>query len=286
MKDLNYRHLLYFREVAREGNLTRAAERMNLSQSALSTQIKTLEDRLGHPLFERVGRGLDLSEVGRIALDYADRIFDTGQELLATLDRSAKVDMPLKVGAPSTLSRNFQIRFLAPVLAGGTSIALRAGEVPTLLAELKSLSLDIVLTTEAPDPAEGLIARQVDTQSVAVHGTPKRMSHPDLRSLLASEPLILPTEPQIRAGFDALTARLDVRPSVIADVDDMAMIRLLAREDAGIAVAPPVVLADEIASGRLVTAPYDLGLSERFYAVTVQRSFPHPVLSRILPRDV
>ena len=88
MDTLNYHHLRYFREVAREGNLTRTAEQVNLSQSALSSQIRTLEDRLGHPLFDRVGRRLVLTEVGRIALDYADRIFSTGEELVATLERS------------------------------------------------------------------------------------------------------------------------------------------------------------------------------------------------------
>ena len=82
---LNYHHLRYFWAVAHEGNLTRTAQRLNLSQSALSVQIKQLEDRLGHALFERRGRQLHLTEAGRIALDHADAIFSTGQELVATL---------------------------------------------------------------------------------------------------------------------------------------------------------------------------------------------------------
>src|SRR6056297_2158628 len=113
--DLNYHHLRYFREVAHEGHLTRAEERLNLSQSALSTQIKQLEARLGHDLFARVGRTLELTEADRIALDHADRIFGTGAELMATLERSGKVRAPLRVGALSTLSRNFQMAFLRPV---------------------------------------------------------------------------------------------------------------------------------------------------------------------------
>ena len=112
---LNYHHLRYFREVALEGHLSQAASRLNVSQSALSTQIRQLEDRLGHPLFERVGRRLELTEVGRIALDHADRIFATGRELLATLEQAGEAIPPLRVGASSTLSRNFQIRFLAPL---------------------------------------------------------------------------------------------------------------------------------------------------------------------------
>ena len=79
MQDLNFNHLRYFWAVAHEGGLTRAAERMNLSQSALSVQIQKLEHRMGHKLFERIGRRLELTEAGRIALDYADTVFEAGQ---------------------------------------------------------------------------------------------------------------------------------------------------------------------------------------------------------------
>lgn len=128
MDTLNYHHLRYFREVAHEGNLTRVAERLNLSQSALSTQIKQLEGRLGHALFDRAGRQLTLTEVGRIALDHADRIFGTGEELIATLRRSSDARPPLRVGAQPTLSRNFQLQFLRPIIrAGDTGVILRSG---------------------------------------------------------------------------------------------------------------------------------------------------------------
>ena len=85
MRDLNYNHLRYFWAVAHDGSLTRAAAHMNLSQSALSVQIHKLEDRVGHPLFERSGRKLVLTEAGRIALDYADTVFKAGDELMTTL---------------------------------------------------------------------------------------------------------------------------------------------------------------------------------------------------------
>ncbi len=156
MDTLNYHHLRYFREVAHEGNLTRAADRLNLSQSALSTQIRQLEDRLGHPLFDRVGRQLKLTEVGRIALDHADRIFGTGEELIATLQRSSAARPPLRVGALSTLSRNFQLQFLSPIIkAGDIGIILRSGGAAELFEALKSLALDVVLTTEPPHAGQG-----------------------------------------------------------------------------------------------------------------------------------
>ncbi|GGX41949.1 LysR family transcriptional regulator [Tateyamaria omphalii] len=286
MDALNYHHLRYFRAVAHEGNLTRAADKLNLSQSALSTQIKALEARLGHALFDRVGRQLKLTEVGRIALDHADRIFGTGRELMETLNRSANHTPPLRVGALSTLSRNFQIQFLRPILDHpDVDIVLKSGQNVPLLRSLSELALDVVLTTEAPTSAAGsdFIAHRLAGQAVGLHGKPDRMRHKTLKSVLETEAVIVPTESAIRTGFNRLTARLGVQPRIVADVDDMAMVRLLAREGIGLALAPEIVLADEIASGQLVTAPFNTGITDTFYAVTTRRSFPHPMLDMLLP---
>ncbi|WP_299548932.1 LysR family transcriptional regulator [uncultured Tateyamaria sp.] len=286
MDTLNYHHLRYFRAVAHEGNLTRAADKLNLSQSALSTQIKALEARLGHDLFDRVGRQLILTEVGRIALDHADRIFGTGQELMETLNRSADHAPPLRVGALSTLSRNFQLQVLRPILDHqDQDIVLKSGQNAPLLRSLAELALDVVLTTDAPTSAAGsdFIAHRLAGHAVSLHGAPGRMGHKSLRTLLKSEPVIVPTESAIRTGFNRLTARLGVQPRIIADVDDMAMVRLLARAGVGLALAPEIVLADEIASGQLITAPFDTGITDTFYAVTTRRSFPHPMLGVLLP---
>lgn len=288
MSNLNYHHLRYFHAVAHDGNLTRTAERLNLSQSALSSQIKSLEARFGQKLFDRVGRSLELTEVGRIALDHADRIFGTGEELLATLNQSSDRSAPLRVGALSTLSRNFQLSFLKPVLhRGDVNFQLASGNAERLLNMLKSLALDVVLTTQIParDARADFVAQRISQQPVGLHGIPERLQHPDLMSLLMNEPLIVPNDPVIRAGFDSLVAREGLKPRIVADVDDMAMVRLLARDGVGLAIAPAVVLADEIASGLLMTAPHDLSITEEFYAVTIPRSFPHPLLSTLLKPD-
>lgn len=285
MAQLNYHHLRYFREVASEGHLGRAAERLNVSQSALSIQIRQLEERLGHAFFDRVGRTLVLTEAGRIALDHADRIFTAGDELLATLDQSSTVTPPLKVGALSTLSRNFQLQFLRPLLASGdSSFVLKSGNTKTLLHDLETLALDVVLTTQTPpsDTGVAFAAQKIAEQEVQIHGHPDRLKHRSLEQLLRTEPLILPTESVIRAGFENLMAKLGITPRIAANVDDMAMVRLLARDGAGLAVAPAVVLADEIASGAIATAPFDLGIVEPFFAVTLPRKFPHPALSELL----
>ena len=103
-----------------------------------------------------------------------------------------------------------------------------------------------------------------------------------MAGLLASEPLVLPTpETGMRAGFDRLLDRMGLRPLIAAEADDMAMLRLLAHEDAGLSVIPPIVVEDELARGLLVEAGALEGVREQFWAVTLSRRFPNPALARL-----
>lgn len=287
MATLNYNHLRYFRAVAREGNLTRTAQMLNLSQSALSTQIRTFENRLGHDLFDRVGRQLVLTEAGRIALDYADAIFKTGDELLATLSQTGAGRQVVRVGALATLSRNFQLEFLRPLIARpDVEVILRAGSTETLYAALQSLQLDIVLTNTPPahDATAPWLSYRIAEQPVSLIGTPERCRHAqDLDDLLAREPLILPTaETVLRAGFDIWANARGLSPQIAAEVDDISMMRLLARECVGLAVLPPIAVRDELSTGLLVEAAQIAGLSESFHAVTLARRFPNPLVDELL----
>ena len=288
MSRLNLHHLRLFRAVARDGTLTGAARALNLSQSALSTQIRALEDSLGHPLFERRGRGLVLTEAGRIALDHAEQIFRTADHLSAILRETGLPRRALRVGALATLSRNFQMQFLRPLIGRpDVEVVLRSGSQAELLRGLEALALDVVLTNLAParDAASPWLVHRLDEQSVGLIGTPGRLGPAPrpLTALLADEPLILPApDTALRAAFDALAARLGVTPTIAAEADDMAMLRLLAREDAGLAVIPPIVVRDELTAGLLVEAALLGDIRETFLAVTLSRRFPNPLLSEVL----
>lgn len=283
MAELNYHHLRYFRAVAREGHLTRAAAALNLAPSALSAQIRALEDRLGQPLFERSGRRLLLTEAGRIALAHADVIFAAGEELLATLRRSGRGQRSLRVGALATLSRNFQMAFLRPVLGQpGVEVVLRSGGMAELLRDLVALDLDVVLTSEPP--AGPYVAHRLAEEPVSLVGRPALFAGREgLAARLSGAPLILPApESGLRAGFEALRERLGITPHIAAEVDDMAMMRLLAREGVGLAVLPPIVVRDELASGELEEGERLPGLLQPFHAVTLPRRFPNPLLRGLL----
>lgn len=285
MSTLNLHHLRLFRAVARDGTLTGAARTLNLSQSALSTQVRALEAALGQDLFERRGRGLVLTEAGRIALDHAEAIFRTAEDLTATLRNAGSGRRSLRVGALATLSRNFQLAFLAPIIGrGDVEVILRSGLQPDLLRALDALALDVVLTNLVParDAASPYLVHELSEQPVSLVGSPALAGRPTAE-LLAGEPLILPTpESALRASFDALIGRLGIVPRIAAEADDMAMLRLLAREHAGVAVIPPIVVRDELASGALCELARLEGITEGFFAVTLQRRFPNPLVAEIL----
>lgn len=288
MAALNLHHLRLFRAVASDGTLTGAAQRLNLSQSALSTQIKALEASLGHDLFERRGRGLILTEAGRIAQDHAEAIFRTAEDLTATLRETGRGRRALRVGALATLSRNFQMQFLRPLIGrSDVEVVLRSGSQAELLRGLESLAFDVVLTNLAPprDAATPWLLHKLAEQRVSLIGTPARLGAAarTIHDLLAHEPLILsPPDTATRAAFDAMTSRMAVTPVIAAEVEDMAMLRLLARENAGLAVIPPIVVQDELASGLLVEAARLDDVHETFFAVTALRRFPNPLLSEVL----
>ncbi len=288
MSGLNFNHLRYFWAVAHEGSLTAAARQLNLSQSALSVQIQKLEAQMGHLLFERIGRRLELTEAGRIALDYADTVFAAGDELVSTLaGRPALSRQVLRVGALTTLSRNFQLQFLRPLVdRPDVELIVRSGVMRDLLAQLEAHTIDVVLSNSVPqrDARTPFRHHLLSEQPISLVGRP-RPGRPPLRfpEDLASEPVLLPSlDSDVRIAFDRLLDLAGVRPVILAEVDDMAMLRLLARERDALTLVPPIVVRDELASGALVEHWRIDALSERFYAITQARRFPNQLLADLL----
>ena len=291
MRDLNFNHLRYFWAVAHAGSLTRAAEEMNLSQSALSVQIQKLEQQMGHRLFDRVGRRLELTEAGQIALDYADTVFEAGRELMSTLEgRPLDRRQVLRVGALPTLSRNFQLEFLRPLVGrGDVELIVRSGTMRDLLAQLEAHALDVVLANGAAerDARSRMRNHLLAAQPVSLVGRPqpggRAFRFPeDLRSV----PVLLPSlDSEIRLAFDRVLERAGIRPIILAEVDDMAMLRLLAREREGVTLVPPIVVRDELDAGVLVEHCRIAEVTEDFYAIVQKRRFPNELLGELLARS-
>lgn len=285
---LNFHHLRYFWAVATDGNLTRTAERLRVAPSALSAQIHQLEEQLGQPLFSREGRSLALTEAGKVALAYADDIFAAGGELVSTLKDGRRRRHPLRVGAVATLSRNFQRSFVRPVLARqDVRLRLSSGSFEELLEQLAAHDLDVVLSNR-PAPGSGeprFRSRRLARQPVSLVCS-QPVDGFRFPAELDRRPMILPgVASELRSEFDALCERAGVRPRVLAEVDDMATMRLLACDSDALVLVPSVVVREELREGlvhEVVTLP---DVAESFYAITVERRFQHPLVRELLDRD-
>jgi len=288
MAFLNYHHLRYFWVIAHERNMTRAAERLNLAPSALSIQLKQLEEMLGQSLFERRNRGLVLTEAGQVALDYADTIFRTGEELVDTLaHRSPNRRQVLRVGSVATLSRNFQLELLRPVVQrDDVEIVIRSGGLRQLLTLLEAHNLDIVLanTPVRRDAGQNWHSHLLAEQAVSIVGPPlksrRRFRFPED---LEGAPMLLPSlDSNIRTAFDTLVHQAGIHPAIAAEVDDMAMLRLLARESGALALVPRVVVQDELREGVLKERHRIPEIQESFYAITPERRYPNALVRQLV----
>lgn len=284
MGRLNYRHLYYFWQVATSGNLTRTAQQLHISQSALSTQIRHLEESLDCQLFHRSGRKLVLTEAGRQAMQFAEDIFHRGEELEVLLRQGiSSANKRLRIGSTSYMSRNFIEEFIGPAMQDEeASIALVSDNQHTLLEDLARHQLDVVLTNASIE--------SVDKQPWQIHLLSRQPVSIVCPPALVSAGLdqyswVLPSRKHgIRGEFDAFCLREGLNPELKVEVDDMAMLRLMARDSHAFAVLPRVVVRDELATGRLMERAALDRVFERFYAITVKRIFRPDLLDMLLNR--
>lgn len=292
LRKLNFHHLHYFWVVANEGNLTRAAKKLHVAQSALSSQIRQLEDQLGQSLFDREGKSLRLTKLGVVVLDYAEGIFTLGNELMAAVSGGeGQRIQQLRVGAVATLSRNFQENFLKPILGEETiQLILESGDLESLLDRLTSHKLDLVLSNQvvASVAQRPWRCRRVARQSVCLVGPPRKTRSRKFRfpQDISNIKLLLPGRSnEIRSQFDLLCEDLQISVQIMAEVDDMAMLRLLTRDSGGVAVVPEVVVQDELKNGSLQKYCVVPKVYENFYAITTKRHFQSTALQMLLEKN-
>jgi LysR family transcriptional activator of nhaA len=291
MSRLNYHHLYYFWRVATLGNLTEAARQLHVSQSALSAQIRALEDSMETQLFERSGRRLILTASGQRVLGYANDIFSRGEELESLLRHGIEPEyQQLRIGMLSTMSRNFIEGFIAPLIEQpNVRFSLHARGMANLLNGLSNHQFDLILTNTnvVADGSEQLWQSQLlARQPLAIVGPPAQQPDGDFPHGYAGKRWVLPAaQTELRAAFDGFCSRWQYEPNVLAEADDMAMLRLLARDSGALTVLPTVVVKDEIAQGTLQAFMTLPNVYENFYAVTVKRQFVPPVLTRLLAQQ-
>lgn len=285
---LNYHHLLYFWVVAREGSIAAATKKLNLTQPTISAQLKALEQSLGETLFAKSGRGLALTEAGKIALTYADEIFALGRELRDTLrDRPTGKPRRLTVGIADVVPKLVAYRILRPAFAGDAQIEIvcREGSPETLLMLLGQHEVDLVLTdapaSSTPIRAYNHFLGESGTTFFAAAAIANSTKKEFPRSL-AGAPLLLPAATtQLRRALELYLDANGIEPRRVGEFDDLALMMAFGRGGTGIFPAPTVI-EDEIESQYGVRVVGRLPMvRERFYAVSAERKVKNPVVSAI-----
>ncbi|MBC7978509.1 MAG: LysR family transcriptional regulator [Myxococcales bacterium] len=285
---LNYHHLLYFFTVAREGGLAPAGKRLRLSQSALSGQIKRLEQQLDHPLFVKRGRKLEMTETGRMVYQYAEDIFGLGNELLdAVRGRGVGRVRRLKVGISDLVAKSLVRELLSPALADPTVVlTCYEDRFERLLLELANHEIDVVIA-ETPVPAgSGLRAfNHLLGESTLTLLAPPSLA-PRLRARfprgLDGAPVLLPLpDTVLRRELDAWFIAADVRPIVRAEAEDSALLKAFAADGMGAVFVPSVIAGAVGERYGLVTVREVPELRERYYAISAERRLTHPAVIAI-----
>jgi LysR family transcriptional activator of nhaA len=287
--DLNFRHLLYFWAVAREGSITRAAERLGLSVQAISTQLGQLERQLGQALLAPQGRSLKLTEAGRTALAHADSIFQTADKLREALAEPSAGRVRLAVGITDAVPKLIAFHVLENVLQPPLRVRLECieGEFDHLLGELAVNRLDLVLADRsAPQRANlRLQSKLLGNVAIGFYGTKdlQRKYAKDFPASLQGAPLLLPARSDpLRAGIDAWLEAHDLQPQVVADFTDSALLKTFGRSGLGLFPAP-LTMADDIRVQFAAVPVGELtGVSEGWYAIASQRRLQHPAVAQIL----
>lgn len=286
---LNYHHLLYFWTVAREGSVTRACQVLNLTQPAVSAQIRTLERALGERLFERRGRSLVLTETGRVVYRYADEIFTLGRELQETLaGRPSGRPVRLAIGVVDSMPKLLAFRLLEPVVRGPerVHVVLHENSAERLLADLAIHALDVVLS-DAPVPPTvraKVYGHLLGESGVTVFGAPPLAAAHRRRfpASLHGAPLLLPTtDTALRRSLDQWLDATGVQADVVGEFGDSAVLMTFGQAGLGLFAAPTVVEAEVRRQYGVRVVGRIPEIRERFYAISAERRLRHPAVQAL-----
>ena len=284
MEWLNYHHLLYFWMAVREGGISRAGEKLRLSQPTISGQIRQLEHAVGERLFQRQGRKLVPTDVGRLVYRYADEIFGIGRELVEILrGRPAGRPLQLTVGIVNAVPKLIVYRLLRPVSSQSDAVHLvcREDNAERLVGELATHALDVMIS-DAPAPVNVRVKvfNHLLGESETAFFAPPRLAAGLRRrfpACLHEAPMLVPTaNTALRRDLDAWFDSLNIRPRIVAEFEDTALMKVFGQGAPAVFPAPAAI-ADDIRRFYGVRAiGRTQAVRERYYAVSVERRLKHP----------
>lgn len=287
---MNFKHLRYFWVVAKAGGIMRASEQLHTTPQTLSGQIKLLEDWLGHKLFRKTGRQLELTAEGRVALTYADEIFTLGAELEGSVRhaRQGSPSLEFRVGVADSVAKSVAYHLLEPALAVSESVRMicHEGKFDDLLAQLALHRLDLVIADERMSKKVSVKAFNHALGSSAM----SFFCAPALRASLGGDfPQCLNEAPMliqgaasaVRQQFEHWLSIHQLRPKIVAEFDDSALMNAFGREGRGVFMSPTVLEAEIQAQFGVEVIGRTEDLVEEFFAISVERRITHPCVAAI-----
>ena len=286
---LNYKHLYYFWQVARAGSIARASEHLELTPQTLSGQIGLLEESLETTLFRRIGRGLELTETGRLALSYADEIFEVGAEMEQALSGGTiQRTMQFRVGIADVMPKSIVYNLLAPAMALAEPIKIicREDKLERLLGELAMHRLDLVLSDRPMLPEMDVkgYSHKLGECGVSFFATPALAEQygKNFPAGLNHAPLLVPgADTAMRGRLMRWLSSKNITPRIVGEFDDSALKKAFGQAGVGIFTAPSVI-ASEIEKQYGVVALGQVDeVVDYYYAISVERRFSHPAVVAI-----
>jgi LysR family transcriptional activator of nhaA len=275
--------------VAKEGGITRAAERLGLAVQTVSSQLTLLEQSLGKTLFSQQGRRLVLTEAGRVAMNYADQIFLLGLQMQEAVNEADSGRVRLAVGISDSLPKLSAYRMLEEAMKIEKKVRLVCYEdqFEALLADLALHKLDVVLTDREVQPGSALkvFSHQLFESEMLVVGTPELAARygKDFPGNLNSAPFLLPTRNNaLRGKIDEWFVQANVKPDVVGEFEDNAMLNAFGRKGLGLFFASASLAADIEEQFGAVLVGDASSLREQFYVISNERKIMHPALDVIL----
>ena len=284
---INYHHLFYFKTIAEEGTVSKAAEKLRVGQPTLSAQLKQFEDTLGVPLFERHHKKLVLTEQGKVALDYSKNIFRMGSEMYEVLhDRLKPLKPSLHLGALDSVPKQIVLQLVKHAFRiSPCQITLSEGKSDELLRELVSHRMDLMVTNFLPTGADakGLSPKSIAKRNVAFYGAPKfKALRKGFPKSISGEPMILPTyDSRLRQDLDHWAKLNKIELNIVIESQDISVKKLMAINEMGLVPTATHTVTGQLFRGELVEIGQLQGVHEELFIVTAQRKMENQIAAKL-----
>ena len=291
MKWINYHHLIYFKEIAKRGSISKASESLKVGQPALSSQLKSLEEYLGVQLFERKNRRLYLTEQGKITLEYASRISDLGQELINIIDEGAFIEnINLSVGALDSIPKHL-ICDIVDFAHKKTDCFLSIYEdtLDSLLRQLLSHQIDMIISDKEINSFKNkeIYSKRILNRQIIAYASPEFKSlKKKFPHSLDGVPCIVPTEhSKIRHDMEHFFESQKIRPRLIAETQDTSLQKILASKGDGVIFLPAFSTKELIQNKKLIKIGEIDGVNSEYFLIYGKKLIENPALELVLKQD-